>query len=264
MDGVGGLTQTAIAPGETFNYEFTLRQRGHAHVPPAPRRDDADGAGHDGHVRRPPARAAAGRASTATSRIMLHEWRIDPGAARPDPIEMTDFNVLTMNGKAFPGTAPLVVQHGRARAHPLRQPERDGPPPDPPARLPVPHHRDRRRRDPRVARSGRRRRCWCRSGSTRTIEFVADEPGDWAMHCHMTHHVMNQMGHGMPNLIGVKHRRPGRARSRQLLPGYMTMGQDGMGDMAEMEMPMPTNSIPMVGGKGPLRRSSPWAACSPS
>jgi manganese oxidase len=67
------------------------------------------------------------------------------------------------------------------------------------------------------------------------------------MHCHMTHHVMNQMGHGIPNLIGVK---PGGldARVRPLLPDYMTMGQTGMGDM--MEMKMPENSIAMVGGKG--------------
>ena len=35
-------------------------------------------------------------------------------------------------------------------------------------------------------------------GSTRTIQFVADNPGDWAFHCHMTHHVMNQMGHTIP------------------------------------------------------------------
>ena len=40
-------------------------------------------------------------------------------------------------------------------------------------------------------------------GSTRDIEFVADEPGDWAFHCHMTHHVMNQMGHDFPNMIGM-------------------------------------------------------------
>jgi len=86
-------------------------------------------------------------------------------------------------------------------------------------------------------------------GSTRTIEFVADEPGDWAMHCHMTHHVMNQMGHGLPNMIGVK---PGKLDSKvqRLLPGYMTMGQDGMGDMGDMQMGVPKNSIPMVGGRG--------------
>jgi manganese oxidase len=66
----------------------------------------------------------------------------------------------------------------------------------------------------------------------------------------MTHHVMNQMGHEIPNLIGV---RPGDldAKVRRLLPDYMTMGQTGMGDMAEMGMPVPRNSIPMVGGRGP-------------
>ena len=84
-------------------------------------------------------------------------------------------------------------------------------------------------------------------GQTRTIEFIADAPGDWAFHCHMTHHVMNQMGHEFPNMVGVK---PGDLdeKVRPLLPGYMTMGHTGMdmGRMAEV-MPMPTNSIPMKG-----------------
>jgi len=86
-------------------------------------------------------------------------------------------------------------------------------------------------------------------GSTRTIEFTAAEPGDWAMHCHMTHHVMNQMGHGVPNLIGVE---PGKLdeRVRKVIPGYMTMGQTGMGEMGDMGMKVPANSIPMLGGQG--------------
>jgi FtsP/CotA-like multicopper oxidase with cupredoxin domain len=88
------------------------------------------------------------------------------------------------------------------------------------------------------------------TGSTRDIELVADAPGDWALHCHMTHHVMNQMGHDTPNMIGVKPAALDR-RVRPLLPGYMTMGQHGMGDMAEMGMPVPRNSIPMVGARGP-------------
>ena len=60
-------------------------------------------------------------------------------------------------------------------------------------------------------------------GSTRAFEFVADEPGDWALHCHMTHHTMNQMGHAIPNMVGVQ---PGNVdeQVRSLLPGYMTMG----------------------------------------
>jgi hypothetical protein len=89
-------------------------------------------------------------------------------------------------------------------------------------------------------------------GQTRTIEFIADAPGDWAFHCHMTHHVMNQMGHDFPNMVGVK---PDGLdeRVRSLVPGYMTMGQTGMdtGRMAEV-MPMPPNSIPMKGAVGPF------------
>ena len=79
--------------------------------------------------------------------------------------------------------------------------------------------------------------------------IAADEPGDWAMHCHMTHHVMNQMGHGFPNMIGVNPKGLD-AKVRTLLPGYMTMGQAGMGDMGVMGMAVPPNSVPMVGGKG--------------
>ncbi len=86
-------------------------------------------------------------------------------------------------------------------------------------------------------------------GSTRTIELHADNPGDWIMHCHMTHHTMNQMGHSIPNMVGVK---PGALddKVRRLLPDYMTMGQRGMGNMADMRMAVPENSIPMLGVKG--------------
>jgi hypothetical protein len=89
-------------------------------------------------------------------------------------------------------------------------------------------------------------------GQTRNIEFIADAPGDWAMHCHMTHHIMNQMGHEIPNMVGVQ---AGDLDQKigSLLPGYMTMGQTGMGmgRMSEM-MPMPPNSIAMKGAIGPF------------
>ena len=68
MDGVGGLTQPHIARGKTFVYEFELQKQRHLHVPPALRRDGADGDGHDGHVRgRIRGDPDASRASTATS-----------------------------------------------------------------------------------------------------------------------------------------------------------------------------------------------------
>jgi hypothetical protein len=182
--------------------------------------------------------------------LMLHEWKIVPGARRPDPLAMNDFNQLAFNGKAFPATAPLVAERGdlvRLRIgnlgpmdhHPIhlhgyawKIVATDGGPipasaqwPETTVLVPV--------------------------GSTRDVEFVADAPGDWAMHCHMTHHVMNQMGHGIPNMIGVDATGLD-ARIRRLLPEYMTMGQHGMGDMAEMGMRVPENSIPMLGGRGPF------------
>ena len=69
------------------------------------------------------------------------------------------------------------------------------------------------------------------------------------MHCHMTHHVMNQMGHGLPNVGGIDAGSLDQ-RVQPLLPGYMTMGHNGMGDMGEMGMSVPRNSLPMVGGRG--------------
>ena len=69
------------------------------------------------------------------------------------------------------------------------------------------------------------------------------------MHCHMLHHVMNQMGHTFGNVIGINTEGLSQ-KIRKLVPGYMTMGQDGMADMGEMGMPVPKNSLPMVGGRG--------------
>ncbi len=250
MDGVGGLTQRTIAPGETFRYEWTFKQSGtfmyHSH------HDEMTqmALGMMGmivvHPRRPPAVYRVDRDFV----IMLSEWKVVPGAKRPDPNEMTDFNVLTMNAKAYPGTAPLVCRKGdRVRIrfgnlsamdhHPIhlhgyyfKVVATDGGALPPAAQWPE-------------------TTVLVAVGTTRDVEFVADEPGDWAMHCHMTHHVMNQMGHGLPNMIGVDTRKVG-AKGGALVPGYMPMGPHGMGDMAEMGMPVPKNSIPMVGARGPF------------
>jgi manganese oxidase len=247
MDGVAGLSQKNIEPGETYKYEFKLRQHGtymyHSHS------DDMIqiALGMMGmfiiHPRTPTSPKA-----DRDFVLMSSEWRIDVGTRRPVPIEMTDFNVLTFNGRSFPGTAPLVAKYGdRVRIrfgnlspmehHPIhlhgfywKITEMDG--------LQVPETAQEPGSTVLVA-----------VGQTRTVEFIADNPGDWAMHCHMTHHTMNQMGHKAPNLIGV---RPGKLDKRvnTLLPGYMTMGESGMADMGEMGMPVPRNSIPMVGAPG--------------
>jgi hypothetical protein len=87
-------------------------------------------------------------------------------------------------------------------------------------------------------------------GTTRTIEFVARAPGDWPLHCHMTHHVMNQMGHDVANLIGADMKGVD-AKLGRVVPGYMTMGAQGMHEMSTMRMPQPENSISMLGAPGP-------------
>ncbi len=248
MDGVGGLSQRAIKQGETFKYEFTIVQHGtlmfHSH------HDEMTqmGMGMTGMFVIHPRGEPASKRPDRDFAIMLHEWRIDAGTYRPNPNEMVEFNTLTMNAKSFPGTEPLVVAKGqRVRIrlgnlgamdhHPIhlhnysfKVVATDG--------GDVPESAQHPETTVLVA-----------VGQTRTIEFIADNPGDWAMHCHMTHHVMNQMGHGLPNMIGVK---PGDLDNKvgKLLPAYMTMGQTGMADMGDMGMPVPVNSIPMVGGHG--------------
>ena len=50
-------------------------------------------------------------------------------------------------------------------------------------------------------------------GQMRAIEFDATDPGDWAFHCHKSHHTMNAMGHDVPTMIGVDPPRRRAARS---------------------------------------------------
>ncbi len=87
-------------------------------------------------------------------------------------------------------------------------------------------------------------------GQMRAIEFDATDEGDWAFHCHKSHHTMNAMGHDVPTMIGVDHRDIVR-KVHQLVPDYMVMGERGMADMGEMEMPLPDNTLPMMTGQGP-------------
>jgi FtsP/CotA-like multicopper oxidase with cupredoxin domain len=250
MDGVGGLSQKAIQPGETFMYEFTLIQHGtmmyHSH------HDEMTqmGMGLTGvFVVHPRPRNGEGKAGGRVDRdfvILLHEWRIEPGASRPDPNEMTDFNILTFNAKVFPGTQPLVTKAGdrvRIRIGNLGAMNHH------PIHLHGHHFTITETDGGMIPEAGR----WPEStvlvpvGSTRTIEFTAIA-GDWALHCHMTHHLMNQMGEKLVNMIGVDTRGLD-TQVRGLLPGYMTMGTTGMVGMHEMSVP--TNSIPMLGGVGP-------------
>lgn len=249
MDGVAGLTQAPIPPGKTFKYEFVFKDAGTFMYHPHYDEMTQMALGMMGMIVVHP-RAPQGPKVDRDFVLMSHEWRVVPGMRRPDPNAMSDFNVLTFNSKCFPETAPLVVGQGervRFRIGNLSAMDHH----------PIHLHGMRAQV---VATDGGEvppsARTWETSilvpvGAVRVFEAVATEPGDWAMHCHMTHHVMNQMGHGMGVLVGVDPRTLD-ARVQALVPGYMTMGHDGMGAMGEMEMPGPDNAIPMRGGSGPF------------
>jgi FtsP/CotA-like multicopper oxidase with cupredoxin domain len=249
MDGVTAVTQKPIRPGETFRYEFTFTKPGTFMYHPHFDEMTQIALGMTGMIVVHP------RARRETRRVrdyamMLHEWKIPAGAARPDPLEMIDFNMLTFNSKAFPATAPLVAEVGdlvRIRLGNLSPMEHH------PIHLHGYAFRVVETDGGQVPRSAQ----WPETtvlvptGSVRVVEFVADAPGDWPLHCHMTHHTMNQMGHDFPNMIGVKVDGLDAKLARQV-PGYMTMGHTGMGNMGAMGMPGPKNSIPMRGGAGPF------------
>ena len=253
MDGVGGLTQRIIRPGETFRYEFPLRQHGthmyHSHHDEMTQMALGTMGLFVIHPRRP-----AGPRPDRDYAFLMSEWRIDVGTSRPNPNEMTDFNVFTFNAKAFPATEPMVARLGeRVRIrivnlsamshHPIhlhgyrfRVVETDG--------GPIPESAQQIETSVLTA-----------VGQARAIEFVADAPGDWAMHCHMTHHVMNQMGDRFPNLVGLRTEGLDE-RLRAVVPGWRAAGHEGTGEhgghAAAGHAHVPANSIPMLGGRGPF------------
>lgn len=249
MDGVTGLTQPGIPPGQTFAYEFELKQNGtymyHSHG------DEMVqiGMGTMGFFIIHPKKKENPYIDKDFA-IMLSEWFVEPGAKTPNPNIMNDFNIFTFNSKAFPGTEPLIVKQGdRVRIrfgnvsqdlHPIhihglnfKVTQTDGGKINPIAQIP----------ETTVVVA---------PGQTRTIEFIAEEPGDWAMHCHRRHHPMNAMSHDIANMIGVNQKDGLEKKIQKLIPEFMAMGSNGMLSMMEMGMQGPPNTLIMMGGEGPF------------
>jgi hypothetical protein len=246
-----GSVSRISGPGETYVYEFTLRQHGtHMYHPHADEMVQM-AVGMMGMFIIHPKDGELERIDRDYV-VLLHNWALHPGTYRPDPSVMVDFDLWTMNSKVFPAIEPLVARTGeRVRVrignlsmwnHPIHM---HG----------VQFH---------ITGSDGGR--WAKGlwrpetteivgvGQTRDLEFVA-VPGDWAFHCHMSHHTMNAMGHEIPNTLGVDQSGV-EAEIRKLLPGYMAMGQGGMAEHQEHtdsgHMTGPENTLPMMMGKGPF------------
>jgi hypothetical protein len=240
------LTQPHIKPGKTFAYEFVLKKSGTFMYHPHADEMVQMAMGMMGmfiiHPRDPKFMRV-----DRDFVFLLSTYDIDPGTYVPKVMEMTDFNMWTFNTRVFPGIDHLIVRKGdrvRVRCgnltmtnHPIHM-----------------HGYDFRvtcTDGGWVPESAR----WPETtidipvGSIRAYEFDAVYDGDWALHCHKSHHVMNAMGHNLRTFIGAQQRDLVTA-VRKLVPDYMAMGSDGMAMMGEMEHPMPDNTLPMMTGFG--------------
>ena len=246
MDGVGGLTQPHIEPGKTFVYEFVVRSSGtfmyHPHADEMVQMAMGMMGSIVVHPRNPDERRV-----DRDFVFLMQSYDIDPGSSLPKVMTMLDFNLWAWNSRVFPGIDPLVVRKGdrvRVRIGNLTM-----------TNHPIHKHGDTFEvtctdggwvpeiaRMPEVSTD-------VPVGAIRVIEFVANEPGDWAIHCHKAHHTMNAMGHSVRTFIGANSKSVTKT-ARSLVPDYMPMGSGGMADTGAMEMPMPENTLPMMTGFG--------------
>ncbi len=187
MDGSPGLSQDAIPPGGRYTYEFTLQQEGtyfyHSHMA---MQEMLGMIGafimHPKEPYDPPVDKDFG--------IILQEYAILPNNPTPNTMNM-EFNWLTFNGKSGPATTPLIVRLGdRVRLRLIN--------------LGMDHHPIHLHGHQFVVtgtEGGRQPKATWGLNNTvlvgvaqaRAVEFVANNPGNWMLHCHMPHHMMNQM-----------------------------------------------------------------------
>ena len=187
MDGVPGISQDPIPPGGSFTYEFTLHQHGtffyHTHMPMQ------EMMGLIGFFILHPRDAYEPRVDRDFG-LILQEWAILPNNTVPNSLSM-EFNWLTLNGRAGPETTPMIVRKGeRVRIRFVN--------------LGMDHHPMHIHGNTFwvTGHEGARlpRSAWTPGNTVlvgvaqgRDIEFDAKFTGDWMLHCHLPHHMMNQM-----------------------------------------------------------------------
>ena len=187
MDGGPGLSQDPIPPGGKFAYEFTLKQEGtffyHSHMA-MQEMMGMIGAFimHPQEPYDPPA--------DKDFVIILQEYALLPSNPTPNSMSM-EFNWLTLNGKSGPACTPLIVRVGdRVRLRLIN--------------LGMDHHPVHlhgHQFSITGTEGGRQPKSTWGPNNTvlvgvsqaRVVEFVAKNPGNWMIHCHLPHHMMNQM-----------------------------------------------------------------------
>ncbi len=187
MDGSVGVGQDPVLPGGTYTYEFTINQHGtlfyHSHFAMQ------EMMGQLGFLIAHPKSAYEPRADRDFG-LLIQEWQILPNNTVPNTLAM-EYNWLTFNGKSGPATTPLLVKQGeRVRIRFVN--------------LGMDHHPIHLHGNQFTVTGTEGGRvpqpAWypqntllVGTGQARDIEFDAKHIGDWMIHCHMPHHMMNQM-----------------------------------------------------------------------
>ena len=189
MDGVPGVTQEPIQPGDTFTYEFIAKPAGtfmyHSHF----EGDVQVSAGLYAPFIIDPKEPEA-NPPVLDKTLMISESLITRGQTfAPMPMSGMEPNFFTINGKSFPATETITVKKGdlvRLRfiaigqfIHPMhlhgvpfKIVATDG--------HPVPEAAQLTKDTVSVA-----------PGERYDIEFIATETGQWMLHCHILHHTTN-------------------------------------------------------------------------
>ena len=197
-DGMPVISQEPVKPGGRFVYEFDIHQAGtyfyHSHM--AMQEMTGMLGGFIMHPRTP-------YHPHCDKDFLLHlqEYQVLPNNTVPNTMNM-EYNWLLLNGKAGPATTPLIVRQGdRVRIRFVN--------------LGMDHHPMHLHGytfQVTGTEGGRIPETAWWPGNTvlvgvaqaRDVEIIADRPGDWMLHCHLPHHMMNQMSSnaGSMNRLG--------------------------------------------------------------
>ena len=200
LDGGPGVSQAPIKPGGRYIYEFTLHQAGtyfyHSHMA---MQEMMGMLGAFIMHPKEPHRPAVDKDFV----LLLQEYAVLPNNVVPNSMSM-EFNWLTMNGKVGPAVTPLIVRLGdRVRIRLIN--------------LGMDHHpihlhghtfQVTGTEGGRIPESARYPGNTVLVGvaQARDIEFVANNPGSWMLHCHLPHHMMNQMSSSVGPMTRIQQR----------------------------------------------------------
>jgi FtsP/CotA-like multicopper oxidase with cupredoxin domain len=217
-DGMPGISQEPVKPGGRFVYEFDIHQAGtyfyHSHM--AMQEMTGMLGGFIMHPSTP-------YHPHCDKDFLLHlqEYAVLPNNTVPNTMNM-EYNWLLLNGKAGPASTPLIVRLGdRVRLRFVN--------------LGMDHHPMHLHGytfHVTGTEGGRIHESAWWPGNTvlvgvaqaRDVEITANRPGDWMLHCHLPHHMMNQMSSN----VGTMTRRPGQPAGVDMNTGMgMLQGTPG-------------------------------------